>query len=75
MTFLAAKPASTRVGALDTRAFLPDEFQVVGREVFVHCPDGYGRTKLNNSYFERALGVTSTTRTWKTVTTLARMAG
>ncbi len=58
--------------ALDTEAFLPDEFRVAGREVFVHCPHGYGRTKLNNAFFERALGGAATTRTWKTVTTLAR---
>jgi len=74
VTFLGSKPASSRVSVLDREAFLPDEFEVVGREVYLHCPDGYGRTKINNSFFERALGVSATTRTWKTVTTLADMA-
>lgn len=38
--------------------------------VLLHCPQGYGKTKLNNSYFERALGVTATTRNWRTVLAL-----
>jgi uncharacterized protein (DUF1697 family) len=73
VTFLASKPERSRSGGLDTGAFLPDEFRVTGREVYLHCPGGYGRTKLTNAFFERALGVEATTRTWNTVTNLARM--
>ena len=74
VTFLATAPAAAaRTGALDADAHLPDEFRVMGREVYVHCPNGYGRTKLTNAYFERALGVAATTRTVKTVAELARM--
>jgi uncharacterized protein (DUF1697 family) len=39
--------------------------------VFLHLPNGYGRTKLNNAYFERALGTPATTRNWRTVMALA----
>jgi len=45
----------------------PDEFAVSGTEVYLSCPGGYGRTKLNNSFFERRLAVTATTRNWKSV--------
>ena len=38
--------------------------------VMLHCPHGYGKTKLNNSFFERVLGVTATTRNWRTVLAL-----
>jgi uncharacterized protein (DUF1697 family) len=75
VTFLASPPPSSRIAPLDTEAFLPEEFRVVRGEVFVHCPRGYGTTKINNAFFERRLGVTATTRTLKTVTTLARLAG
>ena len=75
VTFLASKPSSSRLSSLAPDGFLPDEFRVVGREVFVHCPHGYGTTKINNAYFERSLGVAATTRTWRTVTTLASMLG
>jgi uncharacterized protein (DUF1697 family) len=38
--------------------------------VLLHCPHGYGRTKLNNTYFERALKVQATTRNWRSVLAL-----
>jgi uncharacterized protein (DUF1697 family) len=42
--------------------------------VYLHLPHGYGRTKLNNAYFERALGAAATTRNWRTVRALAGLA-
>jgi len=39
--------------------------------IYLHLPHGYGRTKLNNAFFERALGAAATTRNWRTVRTLA----
>ncbi len=74
VTFLRQKPEAARVRGLDTEAFLPDEFRVAGLEVYVYCPDGYGRTKITNAYFERALKVPATTRNLTTVTKLAGMA-
>ena len=40
---------------------------LVGQTVLLHCPHGYGKTKLNNNYFERTLKVPATTRNWRTV--------
>jgi uncharacterized protein (DUF1697 family) len=74
VTFLADVPASDRVRDLRGRAADPDEFHVVGREIYLHCPNGYGRTRLSNSFLERQLALPATTRNWKTVTTLADMA-
>ena len=42
--------------------------------VYLRLPHGYGRTKLNNGYFERALSTTATTRNWRTVLALAETA-
>lgn len=44
-----------------------------GREVFLYCPNGYGRSKLTNQAFEKKLGVTATTRNWNTACALAEM--
>ncbi len=76
VTFLASEPGGDGVGALLGRAeeFGDDRFEIVGREIYLHCPGGYGETKLNNSYLERRLGVTATTRNWRTVTALADLA-
>jgi uncharacterized protein (DUF1697 family) len=45
----------------------PDRFVVSGREIYLHCPNGYGRSKLTNDYFDRALGTVSTARNWRTL--------
>jgi uncharacterized protein (DUF1697 family) len=74
VTFLDGTPDRKLVAALDPAPFAPDAFEVHGREVFVHCPNGYGRTKINNAYFERKLATSATTRNWKTVTTLTEWA-
>jgi uncharacterized protein (DUF1697 family) len=74
VTFLADSPPAARVDELDPRRSEPDRFQVVGAEVYLHCPNGYGRSKLTNAYFEKKLCVTATTRNWNTVTKLAELA-
>ncbi len=73
VTFLVDKPAADKVTAIDASKFAPDELAVVGREVHLHCPDGYGRSKLSNAFFEKKLAQRGTTRNWKTVTTLAEL--
>ena len=55
VTFLVDKPDADRVAAIDPSKFEPDEFEVIGREVHLHCPNGYGRSKLNNAFFEKKL--------------------
>jgi uncharacterized protein (DUF1697 family) len=74
VTFLSDRP-NHKVAQLQERAgqFGNDRFEVIGSQVYLHCPGGYGETKLNNSYLEGRLGVTATTRNWRTVTTLASM--
>jgi uncharacterized protein (DUF1697 family) len=74
VTFLAESPQRKHVGGLDHERGAPDEFRVVGQEVYLHCPNGYGRSKLTNAYFEKQLAVAATTRNWRTVTTLSELA-
>jgi len=74
VTFLDGVPDSKRVAALDPAPFSPDEFRVTGQEVYVRCPNGYGRTKINNAFFEKKLATRATTRNWRTVETLLEWA-
>lgn len=75
VTFLSETPARDRIRALDPKHGEADELRVVGSRVYLYCPNGYGRTKLGNAYLEKRLGVAATTRSWKTVTKLAELAG
>ena len=68
--FLADLPAPRRVKELDPARWLPDTFSVRGQEVYLRLPNGVGRTKLNNGYFDSKLETTSTGRNWRTVTKL-----
>lgn len=74
VTLLADAPAADRLDAIRQYDYAPDRFQIVGREVYLYCPGGYGNTKLSNTFFENKLKVRATTRNWKTVNELVRMA-
>jgi uncharacterized protein (DUF1697 family) len=73
VTFLTEPPARPvpAPGTLDEE---PDEFAVVGTTVYLHCPEGYGRTRLSNALWEKTLGVAATTRNLRTVTKLSQLA-
>ena len=50
-----------------------DRFIVQNDVVYVHCPNGYGRTILNNGFFEAKAGTSATTRNWRTVCKLVEL--
>ncbi|HEX3013669.1 MAG TPA: hypothetical protein VHO92_05305, partial [Methanobacterium sp.] len=50
-----------------------EEFEVIGREVYLYCPEGYARTKLKNDIFEKKLNTAATTRNWKTTSKLPEL--
>ncbi len=51
-----------------------DEFMIYDKEVYLFCPNGYGKTKFSNTFFEKKLNITATTRNWKTVNSLYEIA-
>jgi uncharacterized protein (DUF1697 family) len=73
VTFLAETPPGAAARELSSGDFAPDALHVQGKEVYLHTPQGYGRTKLNGAFFEQKLGVVATTRNWRTVTKLAEL--
>ncbi|MGH2447730.1 MAG: DUF1697 domain-containing protein [Chloroflexota bacterium] len=73
VTFLSAMPDQSKIPA-QVAGTEPDEYVVHGRDIYLYCPGGYGRTKLNNSFWERKVGVAATTRNWNTVNKLLEMA-
>jgi uncharacterized protein (DUF1697 family) len=51
-----------------------EKFIISSKEVYLYLPYGYGRTKLNNNFFEKKLHINATTRNWKTVNKLYQIA-
>ena len=74
VTFLYERPDPSKLEDLSRYEDKVDKFAIGEQDIFLFCPGGYGRTKLSNTFFERKLGVTATTRKWKTVNTLYEMA-
>jgi uncharacterized protein (DUF1697 family) len=74
VTFLSARPAHVPLEEIQAAADAQEDFFVAGTEIYLSCPNGNGRTKLSNGFFERKLKVSATTRNWRTVKTLLSMA-
>jgi uncharacterized protein (DUF1697 family) len=71
--FLADPPAARAIAGLDPARSAPDVFQVRGQEIYLHLPNGMGRSKLSNAYFDSKLSTISTARNWATILKLSEM--
>jgi len=74
VTFLSVEPEMTLFENLKKLEYKGEEFELAGKALYLYCPKGYGKTRLNNTFLEKKLKVTATTRNWKTVNTLLEMA-
>ncbi len=54
--------------------YLPDQSILEKDVVYIVCPNGYGNTKLNNTFFEKKFKVKATTRNWKTMNEILKLA-
>jgi len=73
VTFLSEEPGKIPKADLDRARHGGEDYSIAGKEIYLFCPNGYGSTKLSNNFFERKLGVSATTRNWRTVNTLLSM--
>lgn len=74
VAFLADLPAVIALKAMDTAKFAPDVVAASGRELYLLLPNGVGRSKLTNAFFDSKLKTISTIRNWKTVVALRDLA-
>ncbi len=70
----AIKPNPLSPKSLQSQDISEDEFIICDKEVYLYCPNGYGKTKFSNTFFEKKLKVSATTRNWKTVNALYELA-
>jgi uncharacterized protein (DUF1697 family) len=68
----AGTPDQKRVQALLEKTGGPEAFTIVGHMLYMHAPDGVGRSKFAAG-LERACAVPATGRNWRTVEALQRM--
>lgn len=67
VTFLLSVPSATRIDDIKKYVVHPERLTIYGREVYLYCPNGYGKSKLSNTFLESKFDVRATTRNWKSV--------
>ena len=70
VTFLFTPVKTSDFGKITLPARDGELAALHGRAIYLYCPFGYGTSKLNNNFFEKALAVSATTRNWRTATAL-----
>lgn len=73
-TFIRKAPSAEQVEKLEPYASEAERFTVTDTCIYLYCPEGYGKTKLSNNFFENKLKIRATTRNWNTVNKLIQIA-
>lgn len=73
VTFLSDKPNAGNKEIILKNKAEAEEIAFSNDAVYLYCPNGYGRTKLNNNFIENKLKVQATTRNLKTTLKLLEM--
>ncbi|TDM00438.1 MAG: DUF1697 domain-containing protein [Flavobacteriaceae bacterium] len=74
ITFLSSKPQTDNFSVIEQKKQVGEEISFSNHAVYLHCPNGYGKTKLTNNLLESKLQVIATTRNWKTTNELLKLA-
>ena len=74
LTFLSEIPEKSLLYAIQPALYAPDEFSHFEKVIYNYCPNGYGNTKLTNTFFENKLKVNATSRNLKTSIELLALA-
>ncbi|RZS99752.1 DUF1697 domain-containing protein [Aquimarina brevivitae] len=74
-TLLAEKPKPQAVNNINSVSNPPEEFVVKDNVVYLYAAQGYGKTKLNNTFFEKKLACEATTRNYNTINKLLKLSG
>lgn len=66
-TLLKSTPTQEKYIELTEYNFRPGELAINNQMIYLYCPNGYGKSKINNNYIEKKLGISATTRNLKTM--------
>lgn len=72
--FLSEIPSEDQIQKVINIDYPPDKFKISGSEIFIYCPNGFGKTKLYTNFFEKKMGVIGTARNWKTIISIIELA-
>lgn len=73
-TLLAASPTLDNLQTIIDKKQSDEEIVISDNVVYLYCPNGYGTSKLSNSFLETKLKVNATTRNYNTTLALLKLA-
>ena len=65
-TFLEKQPTKENIDILNGYSFENEYYQLIGKVIYSHFPNGAGRAKMTNNFFESKLKVNATSRNLNT---------
>ena len=68
-----AAPPGAALDAVDAARFAPEEFTVIGSDLYLHLPSGMGNSKLAGALEHASRAQPGTTRNWNTVSAIERL--
>lgn len=74
VTFLSSRPEKDKLEDIFKNSSKGEEVCIAEMAVYLYCPNGYGKTKLTNAFFESRLKCVATTRNWRTTLELLNIA-
>ena len=74
VAFLSGTPARAACAKLLGLEGYPEERHADGRHVYIHYPNGQGRSKFTWALLEKTLAVSATGRNWNSVTNMLAIA-
>ncbi|MBL4668295.1 MAG: DUF1697 domain-containing protein, partial [Flavobacteriales bacterium] len=73
-TFLSETPLQENVDELNKFNFENEFYELKGKVIYSHYPNGAGRAKMTLNFFEKKLKVAATARNLRTTAKLLEMA-
>jgi uncharacterized protein (DUF1697 family) len=73
-TFLSEIPTAENLALLKAFNFENEFYEINGKLIYSHYPNGAGKAKLNNNFFEKKLRISATTRNLRTTKKILEMA-
>lgn len=73
-TFIDSIPNNETVLQLKGNDYKGDQFTISKNCIYIQCINGFGKTKLNNNFFEKKLSVKATTRNYNTLVKMTTFA-
>lgn len=74
VTYLDKVPQDIPLSDIKCKMTDGETIEIMPNVAYIHVPNGYGKTKLTNTFLEKKLNVLATTRNWNTTNKLLQLA-